>query len=130
MNAKKPARRQFLKEAALAGLATGAMQSASGQTPTSAPPTVRPEDTRAYGERSRFENSARKDSHTPLQDSVGIITPSPLHYVVSHGYPPPDIDPRQHRLLIHGMAYRPLLLTLEELQRLPSVSRVHFIECN
>ena len=66
---------------------------------------------------------------TPLQDSIGIITPSSLHYVTTHGYDPPDIDPRQHRLLIHGMVDRPLIFTLEELKRLPSVSRIHFLEC-
>ena len=67
---------------------------------------------------------------TPLQDSVGMITPSSLHFVISHGYEPPDIDPREHRLLIHGMVDRPLIFTLEELKRLPSVSRFHFIECH
>ncbi|MBI3940394.1 MAG: sulfite dehydrogenase [Acidobacteria bacterium] len=67
---------------------------------------------------------------TPLQDLTGIITPAPLHFVVSHAYgTPPDIDPRQHRLLIHGMVDRPLIFTLDELKRLPSVSRVHFLQC-
>ena len=41
----------------------------------------------------------------------------------------PDIDPREHRLMIHGMVDRPLVFTMEELKRLPSVSRIHFIEC-
>jgi len=61
---------------------------------------------------------------------VGIITPASLHFVLSHGYDPPDIDPRQHRLMIHGMVDRPLIFTLEELERLPSVSRFHFVECH
>jgi sulfane dehydrogenase subunit SoxC len=67
---------------------------------------------------------------TPLQDTVGFITPSPLHYVISHAHEPPDIDPREHRLMIHGMVDRPLIVTVEEIKRLPSVSRPHFIECN
>ena len=67
---------------------------------------------------------------TPLQDSVGIITPSSLHYVATHrGSYVPDIDPREHRLMIHGMVDRPLIFTMDELKRLPYVSRVHFLEC-
>ena len=31
--------------------------------------------------------------------------------------------------MIHGMVDRPLVFTMEELMRLPSVSRVHYIEC-
>src|SRR6266478_2553299 len=102
-----------------------------------------------YGVRSRYETSARiggiggfhlgpdgkfsrpfLGAMTPLQDVIGIITPSPLHYYDSHGYLPPDIDPSQHRLLIHGMVSRPMTFTLNELKRLPAVTRTHFIECN
>jgi sulfane dehydrogenase subunit SoxC len=31
--------------------------------------------------------------------------------------------------MIHGMVARPLMLTMDDVKRLPSVSRVHFIEC-
>ena len=66
----------------------------------------------------------------PLQDSVGIITPSSLFYVATHrGAFVPDIDPSEHRLMIHGMVDRPLTFTMDELKRLPYVSRVHFVEC-
>jgi sulfane dehydrogenase subunit SoxC len=41
----------------------------------------------------------------------------------------PDIDPRKHRLLIHGLVERPVILTMDEIKRLPSVSRIYFIEC-
>ena len=134
MNAKERGRRRFLKEgAALAGLAAGAIRSASGQTLASEISDVRPQDTRAYGERSRFETTVRTPPgtlsiSTPLQDSMGIITPSALHFAAIH-YNVPTIDPRQHRLLIHGLVDRPLIFTLEELKRLPSVSRIHFVEC-
>ncbi len=67
---------------------------------------------------------------TPLQDSVGVITPSSLHYVATtRGSFIPDIDPKEHRLMIHGMVDRPLTFTMEDLKRLPSVTRLHFIEC-
>ena len=49
--------------------------------------------------------------YTPLQDSVGIITPAPLHFMQQHSSELPDIDPQQHRLTIHGMVDRPLSFT-------------------
>ena len=156
MDAKKPGRRRFLKEGAvLAGLAVGAIRTPAGraQTPGTATPERRPPEGRAndlysYGGRSRFETSARSGVNggygndrrpgvprdfgfrTPLQDSVGIITPPPLHFMIAHGYDPPDINPGEHRFMIHGLVDRPLIFTMEELKRLPSVSRVHFVECN
>jgi sulfane dehydrogenase subunit SoxC len=41
----------------------------------------------------------------------------------------PEIDAEQHRLTIHGLVDRPLSLSMEDLKSLPSVSRVHFLEC-
>jgi sulfane dehydrogenase subunit SoxC len=67
---------------------------------------------------------------TPLQDLDGIITPSGLHFLMDHVKGIPDLDPTQHRLLMHGMVDRPLEFTLDEIKRLPSVSRVYFLECN
>jgi sulfane dehydrogenase subunit SoxC len=91
-----------------------------------------------YGERSRFEKSARftrpsktpeaGSSSTPLADTYGILTPSSLHYERHHGGIP-DIDPASHRLLIEGMVERPLLLSVDDIRRLPSVSRIYFLEC-
>jgi sulfane dehydrogenase subunit SoxC len=87
---------------------------------------------RSYGERSRFESASRSagDWHslTPLQDLHGVVTPSSLHFERHHNGVP-AIDPSRHRLLIHGLVARPLLLTVEELHRFPSVSRLAFIEC-
>ena len=82
-----------------------------------------------YGERSPFEKAVRwrresktpetGSSFTPLQDSVGTLTPSSLHYERHHSGIP-TIDPLQHRLIIHGMVDRPLSLSIEEIRRLPS----------
>ncbi len=130
----------------MAGLAVGAIGSASAQTVApDAHPQKPLKDLVAYGERSHFVTSVRvpvaereSPDHfgltfhvlTPLQDSVGIITPSSLHFVGTHrGAIVPDIDPKEHRLLIHGMVDRPLEFTMEELKRFPSVSRIHFLEC-
>jgi sulfane dehydrogenase subunit SoxC len=91
-----------------------------------------------YGERSPFETAVRwrrdsktpetGSSFTPLQDSVGMLTPSSLHYERHHAGIP-TIDPAQHRLVIHGMVERPLSFSVAEIRRLPSVSRILVLEC-
>jgi sulfane dehydrogenase subunit SoxC len=138
MSTDKTDRRRFLKNgAALAGVGVGA-----AILPANAQTVSDPAGLRAYGQRSHFATSIRIPAEdrpyigpdggqrmTPLQDSVGIITPNSLHFISTHGYDPPDIDPKEHRLMIHGMVDRPLIFTLEEVKRLPSVTRVHFIEC-
>ncbi len=68
------------------------------------------------------------NSKTPLSKLLGSITPSDLHYERSHAGVP-NLDPAKHRLLIHGMVRKPLVLTVDDLQAMPSVSRIHFIEC-
>ncbi len=68
-------------------------------------------------------------SGTPHQDLMGIITPSDLHFERHHAGVP-QIDPQHYGLLIHGMVERPMLFTLADLKRFPSVSRIHFIECS
>jgi sulfane dehydrogenase subunit SoxC len=67
-------------------------------------------------------------SFTPLQNLFGMITPSGLHFERHHqGWV--DIDPRRHRLMINGLVDTPLVFTMEDLLRMPSVSRIHFLEC-
>jgi sulfane dehydrogenase subunit SoxC len=93
---------------------------------------------REYGDRSPYEKSARYfkasstpgtgASRTPIQDLHGIITPSSLHFERHHAGVP-QIDPAHHELMIHGLVRRPLIFTMKDLLRLPSVSRVHFLEC-
>lgn len=91
-----------------------------------------------YGDRSPFEKAVRwrrdtktpqtGSSFTPLADSVGTLTPSSLHYERHHSGIP-TIDPSRHRLLIHGMVERPLSLSMADIRRLPSVSRIFVLEC-
>jgi len=100
---------------------------------------------RGYGIPSAFEkNLQRRESpgltrvsqasvsFTPLQGLFGIITPSGLHFERHHqGWW--DIEPDQHRLMINGsdekMLKSPMVFTMDDLMRLPSISRIHFIEC-
>src|SRR4249920_3966045 len=159
MDSKRNSRRELLKaSAALAGGITlgtsGKAAQAQGHdhpmTPGSenASPMIHgSKEQIEYGQRSKYVTSVRvqhpiggrpspdvfgKVFHvaTPLQDSVGVITPSSLHYIATtRGSFLPDIDPRQHTLTIHGLVDRPLTLTMDELKRFPSVTRLHFIEC-
>ena len=76
---------------------------------------------------------ANSASYCPLQGLFGIITPSGLHYERHHhGWH--DIDPRRHRLMINaahpGLIAEPRIYTVDDLMRLPPVSRIHFIECS
>ncbi|HXI42951.1 MAG TPA: sulfite dehydrogenase [Bryobacteraceae bacterium] len=134
--AGKSTRRRFLEATgALSAVFTGCKRS---ETPEEEGPRRIGKPLSAYGERSAFEKSARAlpttkilevgSSYTPLAEVVGTITPSALHYERHHSGVP-AIDPLEHRLLIHGMVNRPLIFTMAELRRFPSVSRICFIEC-
>ena len=148
MSSKLSGRRKFLRDtAALVGLAAGAgvMPAAADQMSPIEAANKDCKDNKdliAYGERSRYVKSVRipvmermspdefgMTFHvlSPLQDSVGMITASSLHYVATHrGSYVPDIDPQEHRLMIHGMVDRPLIFTVDELKRLPFVTRPIF----
>jgi sulfane dehydrogenase subunit SoxC len=96
---------------------------------------------RAYGERSARETAVQRivgstpgapgtgASRTPLEALEGIITPSSLHFERHHSGVP-DIDPAQHRVLIHGLVERPLVFSMDALARYPMVSRIQFLECS
>ncbi len=67
-------------------------------------------------------------SWTPLQDLEGTITPNGLHFERHHNGVP-EIDPKQHQLLIHGLVNQSLLFEVEDLLRYPMTSVFCFIEC-
>lgn len=97
--------------------------------------------TDGYGKPSRWERNVQRRqspgltqttqasvSFAPLQSLFGIITPSGLHFERHHqGWW--DIDPSKHRLMLNGMVKTPKVFTMDEIMRLPAVSRFHFIEC-
>jgi sulfane dehydrogenase subunit SoxC len=94
-----------------------------------------------YGVPSKYEtNLLRRESpgltrvsgasvsFAPLQGLFGIITPSGLHFERHHqGWH--DIDPGKHRFMLNGLVKNPKVYTMDDLMRMPSVSRMHFIEC-
>ncbi|MBC7945158.1 MAG: sulfite dehydrogenase [Burkholderiales bacterium] len=67
-------------------------------------------------------------SWTPLEDLGGMLTPSGLHFERHHNGVP-QIDPEQHRLLIHGLVAQPLTFAIDDLVRYPMQSRLLFLEC-
>ena len=67
-------------------------------------------------------------SWTPLEELEGIITPSGLHFERHHDGVP-EIDPAQHRLVIHGLVKQPLMFSVENLLRYPMTTLTTFIEC-
>ncbi len=86
-----------------------------------------------YGVRSANETAQRlttaTHSLTPHQVLHGIITPSALHFERHHNGVP-AINPDRYRLLIHGLVDRPLIFSMSDLMRFPSVTRTLFIECS
>jgi sulfane dehydrogenase subunit SoxC len=148
-------RRGFIRQAfgaAAAGLAaTAGAQAATAGDPAILEPQPHTTGlgqavvTDGYGRPSRYEANVQRRqspgltqtnqasvSFAPLQSLFGIITPAGLHFERHHqGWW--DVDPSKHRLMINGsderLVKKPMVFTIDELMRLPSVSRFHFIEC-
>ena len=141
-------RRTFLRNAlavsgaaALSGAAHAAGDPAILTLPAHSKGLGQPVAARGYGLPSAHEaNLQRRESpgltrvsqasvsFTPLQGLFGIVTPAGLHFERHHqGWW--DIDPAQHRLMVMGLVKTPKVYTLDDLMRLPSVSRIHFLEC-
>ena len=150
----KRGRRDFIRSAFAAALAGGAAAGAGAQgksvgegdpailkLPAHSTGLGQPVATDGYGLPSRYEGNVQRRpspgltqtsqasvSFAPLQSLFGIVTPSGLHFERHHqGWW--DIDPAQHRFMVNGMVKSPKVFTMDEIMRLPSVSRFHFIEC-
>ena len=93
--------------------------------PAKAEETVQRYPTKPYGDIA----AGSGNSQTPIEALNGTLTPSGLHFERHHNGVP-EIDPAQHRFVIHGLVKRPLAFTVADLLRYPQVSRVHFIECS
>lgn len=135
MKRGRPSRRQLLQMGAAVG---GSLLAGQKALALETDPRKLGEPLGPYGERSPFEKAVRwrresktpetGSSFTPLHDSVGILTPSSLHYERHHSGIP-TIDPARHRLVIHGLVDRPLSLSMAEIRRLPSLTRILALEC-
>jgi sulfane dehydrogenase subunit SoxC len=147
-NEKKLDRRDFFRKTAalsataLAGTSIFADDDAIMKTPEWATKWGDPVTTNLYGVPSAYEHNVIRRSTellssgnfrasiavTPIHESKGIITPNGLFFSRSHGGTA-HIDPEEYRLMIHGLVEKPIVLTLAQLKRYPSVTRIHFIEC-
>src|ERR1700747_748101 len=137
-------RRQFLRAGAavggvaLSGGISGSRAANTDNLPPNTPEWMKvpgdPMGSQPYGTPSPFEKTLVKNipkdlpqylsasGRTPLQDLDGIITPHGLFYERHHGGVP-TIDPAQHRLMLHGLVERPMIFTVDDIRRFPSVSR-------
>lgn len=146
-------RRSFLKKASAlaAGGAVAGLSAAKGlaQNPDNLPPNI-PSWTKQlgsgvvtteYGLPSEYESGmirryvpwltgSREESvsFTPITDLQGIITPNGVCFERHHAGIT-QIVPSDHRLMIHGLVERPLLLSMDDIVRLPSRSQINFLEC-
>lgn len=148
-----PPRRIFLRKggllaaAGLSGVGSAAVAEGSNNLPPYTPSWTssqgRPSLDPAYGQPSRFESHVARrlregtvvdfpttvSTMTPLQSLYGTLIPNGLGFERHHAGIP-NIDPDQHRLLVHGLVKKALSFTMDDLVRFPSVSRVHFLECS
>jgi len=157
-DARKPqpvlARRGFLKSTgAIAGVSaataasTNAVWAASGADPAITELKDWSQylgygvDAEGYGVPATFEeNTIRRwvpwltasaessVNFSPLYDLTGFVTPNGLHFERHHGGIA-EIDPAEHRLMIHGMVDKELVFTMDDIKRMPSESHFYFTEC-
>ena len=92
--------------------------------------------TSSLGLRAPFDVPARTpvgviagSSLTPLHQLTGTVTPGDLMFERHHAGVA-LVDPTRYELMIHGLVERPTVFTLDDLTRLPSVSRTVFLECS
>src|SRR3982075_418461 len=73
-------------------------------------------------------NNELRNSHarTPHHLLQGTVTPNSLFFNICHSGLP-DIDPAQHKLVIHGLVKQPMVDTVESLARYPMAPRLHFL---
>lgn len=150
-------RRGFLAAGAAGALAVGGasrglasdVQKTAAADPKNLPPNV-PDWSKylgdgvadhPYGKPSKYEaHVVRRDvewltasrqssvNFTPLHELDGIITPNGLCFERHHGGTA-DINPVEHRLMIHGLVDKPLIFTMDDLKRFPRYNKVYFLEC-
>ncbi len=144
-----PSRRKFIASAATAGLGLAATRVSAEAVPDPAITELQPwmqglgdgVDAHPYGLPSPYEadvirrnvawltaDATSSVNFTPLHALDGIITPNGLCFERHHSGVA-EVDPAQHRLMIHGLVDRPLVFTMDDLMRFPRENRMYFLEC-
>ena len=146
-----PARRALLGRSVAAAVGVAGVAGVVPGRSTAAPLAVPPSNlalgralpASEYGMPSKFEaHVARRRtdvlvnrqnfsdwSMTPLHQQHGTVTPNGLIFERHHSGVP-EINPDEHRFAIHGMVRQPLVFTMSDLMKYPSVSRFYFMECS
>ncbi|EKD40358.1 MAG: hypothetical protein ACD_75C00076G0002 [uncultured bacterium] len=140
-------RRQLLTRATALTVGAAGAGAATASTALGVPESNkvmgRPIPEHEYGVPSKFEAHVQRRrtdvlvnkqnfsdwSFTPLQHQHGIVTPNGLFYERHHNGIP-EINPDNHRFAIHGLVRQPLMFSMSDLMRFPSVSKFHFMECS
>src|ERR1700680_2185337 len=133
--------RGVLLAGAMGAGAAGSLTGAAAEPLTEAPWSTHPGDvTPPYQRPSQFESSVVRTvdnpnnetsgsrARTPQQLLKGPLTPNGLHFTIMHAGIP-NIDPAQHKLIIHGMVRQPLVFDLDALSRYRMGTGVGFWEC-
>ncbi|PHO09226.1 sulfite dehydrogenase [Malaciobacter canalis] len=151
---KESSRRDFFKKSIM--YSAGALGAGSFLLPTSVSANEKeimqeaqwstklgdPVNKNLYGLPSAYEHNNIRRTHDllssgdayasismcPIHESEGIITPNGLFFTRNHGGTA-QVDPNKWRLMIHGKVKKPIVLTLDELKKYPSETRIYFIEC-
>src|SRR5450759_3178308 len=115
MNSTGQSRRQLLKGgAALAGLALAGVRSARaaeaaiGSLPN--PGLYDPNFTEKFCEEKSAHPVGRR---SPLSEQLGILTPNRATFTTNHRNLTPNLNAREHTLLVHGLVDRPMTFTME-----------------
>ena len=107
-----------------------------------------PTATNLYGMPSVFENDVKKEirlngapkgyvshsialtsANSPISKIQGSNTPNGLFFERNHSGVP-EIDPQEHRLLIHGLVENNIVLSMDKIKRFPSIEKHYFVECS
>lgn len=135
-------RRLFLRQGLTLGAGTSLVLAGLGPARADIPPWMKTPGApfSNYGQPSPHENEAIRWTSgnpaamgngvawTPLHKLEGTITPNGLHFERHHNGVP-QINPDQHRLLIHGLVRNPISFSMDHLLRYPLVSKTCFVEC-
>ena len=118
---------------ALAGAVGTSLTSAAAEPLTNGPWSMAPGvPVPPYGQPSKFEKKVVRTlsnpnleprgsaARTPHHLLNGTITPNGLHFVIARGGET-NVDPDQHRFVIHGLVKQPMVYTLDALHRYPMV---------
>ena len=101
-----------------------------------------------YGQPSPFEKEVLKEirlsgapkgyvsssialtsANSPISKLRGHITPNGLFFERNHSGVP-QIDPKEHKLLIHGLVKDNIVISMEKIKRFPSIEKTYFVECS